>query len=79
MTTTARLTALEASLARIEAALAAKPAQGRVSTAKAASPAPERTAACVCGATYKRGRLVSEIAANPIGLCGLKGYTAHKQ
>ena len=44
--------------------------------AQAPAKAP-RTTKCSCGREFKRGRLVSEAAAHPLGLCGLKGLSAH--
>lgn len=82
ITTAQRLTALETQLSALvsalEAAQARTPAQSAPRKAAAASPAIERASVCACGAEYKRGRDVREIAASPVGLCGLKGYASHK-
>jgi len=34
---------------------------------------------CTCGATFRFGRPVADIAANALGLCGLKQLKAHKR
>ena len=50
------------------------------STGEAASTAKVETASvCTCGAEFRFGRPVAAIAADALGLCGLKGLKAHKR
>jgi len=86
-TVSARVDALEslvlAQIEAIEALRALVVAQAVTYTDAPAAPAvatvakAPRATECECGRVFKRGRLVSEIAESPLGLCGLKGLSAH--
>jgi hypothetical protein len=39
----------------------------------------EVASVCTCGHEFRFGRPVAAIAADPLGLCGLKGLKAHKR
>ena len=39
----------------------------------------EAASVCTCGAEFRFGRPVAAIAADALGLCGLKGLKAHKR
>ena len=73
----AHIAALEARIIALEG-LKVAPAVAPVSPAATVAVKAPTSDTCSCGATYGRPRLVSEIAASAVGLCGLKGKSAHK-
>ena len=73
----AHIAALEARIIALEG-LKSAPAVAPVTPAATVAVKAPRTDTCSCGAVYGMARLVSEVAASPMGLCGLKNKTAHK-
>ena len=73
----AHIAALEARIIALEGLKSAPTVAPATPTATVAVKPPS-TDTCSCGAVYGFSRLVSEVAADPMGLCGLKGKTAHK-